>query len=427
MSAFYISAAALALLATAMLAKPLWTRAALFGDSAASDEVRTLSGQLRQLDELHRAGALTTEQHADSKTAVECKLIALLGDTPGVASPPRPAPRLVAALALFVVAVAGAGYAWLGSPQSLGLGPGSGVAILAGSEARGGADAAVEAPHALVPGQVAAMIEQLAKRLKDQPDDADGWLMMARSQVVLGKHAQAVEAFKQAARLHPDDAGLLADYADALAVAQGRGLDGEPATLIERALAVDASNPKALALAGTAAFDRHDYAGAIRHWEKLVALESGDDAFTQQIRAGIAEARELGGIAATSAPPMSTAREARPAASVSGTVTLAATLQGRAAPDDTLFVFARAADGSRMPLAILRKRVRDLPLQFILDDEMAMSNSAKLSGAQRVVVGARVSKSGDAMPQSGDLQGTLGAVVVGSAGLKVEIDRVVAK
>jgi cytochrome c-type biogenesis protein CcmH len=124
---------------------------------------------------------------------------------------------------------------------------------------------------------------------------------------------------------------------------------------------------------------------------------------------------------------VSAARTALPAASVSGVVTLAASLQGRAAPDDTLFVFARAADGTRMPLAILRKRVRDLPLQFTLDDEMAMSDSARLSGAQRVIVGARISKSGNAMPQSGDLQGSLGAVAVGSAGLKVEIDQEVKK
>lgn len=426
MTAFYVTAAALAMLAAVLLAMPLWTRRPSVGDGAASEDVRTLSAQLRQLDQLHRAGALTAEQHADSKAAVERKLLASLGTVPVEASPPRPAPRLVAALALFVVAFAAAGYAWIGSPQSLALGPGSGVATLAGAEAGGAADAP-GAPHALVPEQVAAMVEQLAKRLKDQPDDADGWLMMARSQVVLGKHAQAVEAFKQAARLRPDDAGLLADYADALAVAQGRRLDGEPTTLIERALGLNASNPKALALAGTAAFDRHDYAGAVRHWEKLVALESGDDAFTQQIRAGIAEARQLGGMAPTTAPPPSTVRDSRPVASVSGTVTLAAALHGRAAPDDTLFVFARAADGSRMPLAILRKRVRDLPLQFTLDDEMAMSDSAKLSGAQRVIVGARVSKSGNAMPQSGDLQGTLGAVAVGSAGLKVEIDQVVAK
>jgi cytochrome c-type biogenesis protein CcmH len=352
----------------------------------------------------------------------------LLGAAPAdAAASPRPAPRLVAALALFVIAFAAAGYVWLGSPQSLAFGPGSGVATLAGADAGGGANAAVGAPHALVPEQVAAMVEQLAKRLKAQPDDADGWLMMARSQVVLGKHAQAVEAFKQAARLRPDDAGLLADYADALAVAQGRRLDGEPQALIDRALAVDASNPKALALAGTAAFDRHDYAGAVRLWEKLVGLESGDDTFTQQIRAGIAEARELGGMGPATAPPVSAARTALLAASVSGVVTLAASLQGRAAPDDTLFVFARAADGTRMPLAILRKQVRDLPLQFTLDDEMAMSDSARLSGAQRVIVGARISKSGNAMPQSGDLQGLLGAVAVGSAGLKVEIDRELTK
>ncbi len=427
MTPFYVTAGGLAVLAAALLARPLWNRLASGSAEGTSEDVRTFSAQLLQLGQLHRAGALTAGQYAESKAAVEHKLLACLADpADGAATSAKPSPRLAAGLTLFLFAFAAAGYAWLGSPMGLGFGPGSGGATIAGSVGGGGSDPAGAAPHALVPEQVAAMVEQLAKRLKDHPDDADGWLMMARSLVVLGKHAQAVDAFKQAARLHPDDASLLADYADALAVASDRRLDGEPTKLVERALEVDASNPKALALAGTAAFDRQDYAGAVRYWERLVEVAPADDVFVQQIRGGIAEARELGGMAPAAATPAAQ-RGAAAASSVSGTVSLAAPLQGRPSPDDTVFVFARAVDGARMPLAILRKRVRDLPLQFTLDDDMAMSESARLSGAKRVIVGARISKSGNAIAQGGDLQGMIGAVPVGSTALRVEINQEVAK
>lgn len=428
-STFYIVAAVLAVLAVALLARPWWQGATTAGDLDASGEVRALSMQLRQLGELHRAGALTAEQYADSKAGLERRLIERLASPVGadaMVARAIPSLHLTLGMALFVFAIAAAGYGWLGSPGSLGLGPGSGGAPVAGSSEDDQPGDPASAPHGLVPEQVAAMVDKLSQRLKDEPDDGEGWLMLARSQVVLGRHAQAVESFKQAARLRPDDATLLADYADALAMAHGRSLDGEPTTLLERALELDPDNPKALDLAGTAAFDRHDYAGAVRRWERLVEVKSGDDAFEQQIRGSIAEARELGGIPAA-APSVAGRGRTEAGASVSGTVSLARALQGRVSPDDTLFVFARPIEGSRMPLAILRKRVSDLPLQFTLDDKLAMSDAARLSGAKRVLVGARISKSGNAMPQRGDLLGTIGSVAVGSTGLKLEINQEVPK
>ena len=305
------------------------------------------------------------------------------------------------------------------------FGPGAAAGSpVAGGESSGTAQG--DGAHALNAEQVAAMIAQLAERLKSRPDDAEGWQMLARSNVVIGKHAQAIEAFKEAARLRPDDANLLADYADALAMTNNRSLDGEPGQLIERALKLEPNNPKALALAGTAAFDRRDYKAAVRHWEKLVRVEPADGPFAQQVQGSIAEARQLAGM-----PPAATlvADAAAPTAlaQVSGTVSLAPALKGRVAPDDTLFVFARAVDGPRMPLGIVRKRVSDLPLQFTIDDSMAMSPDAKLSSASRVIVGARISKGGNAMPQNGDYQGLSPAVAVGSAGLKLVIDQEVSK
>jgi cytochrome c-type biogenesis protein CcmH len=230
---------------------------------------------------------------------------------------------------------------------------------------------------------------------------------------------------------------LIADYADALAMNNGRNLEGEPSRLIARALEIDPGNLKALSLAGTAAFLRADYALALRHWEKMLQLAPDSD-YVRQIQGGIDEARRLAeaasGPAATRPPSqlaarpaakLGTAPAATGAATVSGVVKLAPALAGKAAPDDTVFVYARAAQGSRMPLAILRKQVKDLPLSFTLDDSMAMSPAARLSSAQQVVISARISKRGEAMPQPGDLQGQSAPVAPGASGLAIEIGQIV--
>jgi cytochrome c-type biogenesis protein CcmH len=175
-----------------------------------------------------------------------------------------------------------------------------------------------------------------------------------------------------------------------------------------------------LALAGTAAFDRKDYAAAVALWEQLAQVAPPDSPLGQQVQASIAQARQLAGMP----PAAATVAKAATAASaqVSGTVRLAPALKAKVAPDDTLFVFARAVEGPRVPLAILRVHAKDLPFEFTLDDGMAMSPAAKLSGVSQVTVGARISKSGNAMPQSGDLQGVAANVAVGTRGLEIEID-----
>jgi len=280
------------------------------------------------------------------------------------------------------------------------------------------------------------MVEKLSARLKEQPNDLEGWVMLGRSYAVLNRHEQARAAFKQALALKPDDPALLADYADTLAASNGGSLEGEPMQLLTRALQIDPNNQKALALAGFAAFNRKDYALALRHWEKLAQI-APDSEFTRMIQGGIDETRRrmadagpaASGPRAAAAPPPAQAQQAQAAPSgspaISGVVKLAPSLAAKVAPEDTVFIFARAAQGSRVPLAILRKQVKDLPLKFALDDSMAMSPAAKLSGAAEVIVSARVSKSGQAMPQAGDLQGQSGTVAPGASGLIIEISQVV--
>jgi cytochrome c-type biogenesis protein CcmH len=277
--------------------------------------------------------------------------------------------------------------------------------------------------------QIAAMADKLAERLKAQPDDAEGWSMLARSYTVLGRNPEAVDAYKKALELHGDDASLLADYADALAVKNKRSLAGEPAALIARALKLEPDNLKALSLAGTDAFDRKDYAGAVKHWERILQVGPADNPLVEQVKASVAEARELGKLPAAQASvaAASSLAQATGPATVGGQVTLAPALAKQADPGDTVFVFARAAEGGPMPLAVLRKQVKDLPLRFTLDDSLAMSPAAKLSTAAKVIVSARISKSGDAIPQHGDLSGQSAPVAVGASGLAIEINTVVKK
>jgi cytochrome c-type biogenesis protein CcmH len=275
--------------------------------------------------------------------------------------------------------------------------------------------------HGLSAQQFEALVSRLAARLKDNPEDAEGWMMLGRSYAVLGRFGEASEAYAKAAARMPRDAQLLADYADALAMAQGRTLQGEPEKIILRALAIDPGNLKALLLAGTAAFNRNDHRAAIRHWERALKVLPGESDMVQRVQASIAEARSLAG------SPGGRTQFAKPAQAqgggrVSGVVRLAPELAGKVSPGDTVFIFARAAEGPRMPLAILRKRASDLPAEFTLDDSMAMAPQMKLSAFPDVVIGARVSKSANASPQPGDLQGSSAPVKVGARSVSVVID-----
>ena len=326
--------------------------------------------------------------------------------------PQRPSSSLAVGLSGFVLLIAAGGYTLLGTPSRLGVGPDTAASAAASA-------AAEQASLSSAAQQVEGMVNQLAERLKAKPDDVEGWRMLGRSYVALERHAQAAEAFAKASQLRPNDATLMVDHAFSMAMANQRSFAGEPSKLIARALTLEPKNPKVLALAGTAAFDRKDYAASVALWEQLAQIEPAGSPFAEQIQASIAQARQLAGMASPATPVADKAATAP--AQVSGTVKLAPALKAKVAPDDTLFVFARAVEGPRMPLAIIKVQAKNLPLKFTLDDTMAMSPAAKLSGVSRVIVGARISKSGNATPQSGDLQGVASDVAVGTRGLEIEI------
>ena len=403
-------------------------------------DVKALRQQLEQLQKSHREGSVGKKAFEAGKAQLEREILQAVLAAPEAAAAgaqaPRPSRALTAGVLSFVVVLAVAGYAWTGSPGVPSAGPPTAAAAEGGNpHASGAVDEA----------QFIAAVEQLAERLKGQPDDVEGWAMLARSYGMLGRLDDALPAYQKAVALNGQDARLLADYADTLALKNDRNLEGEPLALVERALKIEPTNLKALSLAGAAAFNRKDYAGAVRYWERVVQHAPAESPYLPQVQASIAEARERGGLgpasgaAAPAKPPPVAVAAAKPAAApvatpapdaaggatIRGTVRLAPALAMMAAPTDAVFIFARPAEGSRMPLAIVRKQVKDLPVDFVLDDSMAMSPGAKLSLFPQVVVSARVSKSGQAVPSAGDLSGQSAPIAPTASGLLIEINEVV--
>jgi len=403
-TAFAVLGAALIAGALLFVVPPLLRRSLRAGATRDAVNVAVYRDQLRELDADLRAGTLAADQHEKARREIEARLLADMGGGEAPAQPPRRARAAALALGLAVPICTLAVYMAVGNPRAL-----------LPQTAEGGNQ------HGLSAQQFEALVSRLAARLKDNPEDAEGWMMLGRSYAVLGRFGEASEAYAKAAARMPRDAQLLADYADALAMAQGRTLQGEPEKIILRALAIDPGNLKALLLAGTAAFNRNDHRAAIRHWERALKVLPGESDMVQRVQASIAEARSLAG-SPGGRTQVAKPAQARGGGRVSGVVRLAPELAGKVSPGDTVFIFARAAEGPRMPLAILRKRASDLPAEFTLDDSMAMAPQMKLSAFPDVVIGARVSKSANASPQPGDLQGSSAPVKVGARSVSVVID-----
>jgi cytochrome c-type biogenesis protein CcmH len=426
MNFFWVAAAGLLLLALGLLLPSLFRRRAAPSGPKSSGASRSnlaiLAEQLKQLDGELAAGALSAEQHRLSRNEIERRVL----DEEGVQEAPPtagPARKTALALALAVPLFTIGAYALFGNVA--GLDPAT-------------AQARAEPAGEFTMAQVEQMVDALAKRLESQTtpqaSDAEGWTLLARSYGALQRLPEASRAFARAIALAPNDAQLLADHADVLAALQGRKLAGEPMRLVEQALRLDPRNAKALALAGTGAYERQDFAAAIRYWTQARQVVPNESDFARGLDGSIADARaaaQQGGTAVPAAAAAVAASGAEAAgaakssdAHVAGRVSLAPALASRAAPTDTVFIFARAAEGPRVPLAVLRRTVAELPIDFTLDDSMAMSPQFTLSKFPLVVVGARVSKSGNAVPQPGDLQGQAAPIKVGSKGIELVIDSV---
>ncbi|MES2974302.1 MAG: c-type cytochrome biogenesis protein CcmI [Pseudomonadota bacterium] len=437
MSLFWILATALVVLALAMVLPALLrpARGRHHPNTVQnSASLAVLRSQLTQIDAELAAGTLSAVQHARSRSEIERRALEEDGEHAHASTARRSKPAAVlVGLAIPCLAL---GLYWvLGNPQAMLAQPGVAQAGAA-SGAKPGTTGAPGSEVTMV--QIEAMVAQMAQQVENPPPgqkpDAAAWDMLARAYAAIQKFPEADRAYARAIGLAPANAQLLADRADVMALMQGQSVAGEPMVLVRQALALDPKNLKALALAGSEAFERKDFATATKYWVEARALAPPGSDFA----AGLD--RSLDAASQGAAPAEATVAQAQPqtqtrsplkaqaavaaGASISGKVSLAPALTGKVAPGDTVFIFARAAEGPRMPLAILRRTAADLPVSFTLDDSTAMSPAMRLSNFAKVVVSVRVSKSGDATPKSGDLVGQSGPLATGAANVAVTIDAV---
>ncbi|RYD14728.1 MAG: c-type cytochrome biogenesis protein CcmI [Lysobacteraceae bacterium] len=401
---FFLCVAAMLAGALAFVLLPLLRHGRSAGSAAAMR-------QSRALDEALAAGVIDAEEHARKRAA--------LAPAPDARTRSRAAFVAVLLIALLLPASALLLYRFVGTPQALDP---ANLVTAPGAGGEAGPDM----------GEAIAM---LSARLEEKPDDIEGWILLARAYQSTGREADALAALKRAHDAAPEHPVVTVEYAQALAMTNPeRRIVGEARTLLERALRSDASNQRALWLLGISDYQAGNYDAAIARWNTLLPLlEPGStvaDSVKQQIADATARRDGTATAQAAATPPAAAgqvpATPAGDAPRLVVEVSLDPKLTDKLDPDATLFVFARAPSGPPMPLAIERLRASQLPLTVTLDDSKGMLPDMKLSMFPQVVIGARVSKSGDATPSSGDFEVLSAPIdVLRREPLKLAIDRIV--
>lgn len=360
--------------------------------------------QCAELEADLATGVLTREQFDQAKEDLERSLLQDIDKAePGKVDRELVSSKHTAiALGLFIPILAISLYLKLGAGEA-GLDPKRAVAS---------SEAQVEGHQ----GTLEEQIRSLQEQLQSNPDDLESWVMLARSYYFLKQYQPASGAFAKAVAMTDEkNADLLADYADALAMASERSMAGKPTEAVQKALQVEPLHRKALWLAATAAYQNKQYDETLKYYSSLRdQFPKGSDSYYQMLR-NIGEVKQLLGMSIEAeAAELQQAESQQKTASITGSVSLEPSLQSKVEPGDTLFVYARAASGPKMPLAIVRMTAGQLPVNYVLDDSSAMNPQMKLSAFKEVVVSARISKTGNAVPQAGDLQGVSGVVALGS-------------
>ncbi len=420
MTLFWIFCAALLLLAMLFVVWPLWKKSGnsneVLRDAA---NLGILRDQSTELEVDLKNGLFTQEAYEQGKRELQGRLIDEVKTSELTAVAPLRNPAKILAivmmvlLPLFTVLL----YLQVGTPKAL---------------RPGATTASTQVDDSPITSEEG--VKDLQSELDSNPDNPHGWYKLASSYIQMKRYTEAVKAYEQLVKQVPDEAQLWSNYAAVYAMANGKSLQSaEVKKFLATALDIDPNNMTALALSGSAAMQGKDYVAAITNWQQMLSqLEPGSPE-AQQFTSSVQEARDLlaaepGGkqklaqLPAVEAAPKPAADNA---AAITGTVALSPGLAAQVKPDDIVFILARAAQGPKMPLAVLKKQVKDLPLQFSLDDSMAMQPQLKLSGFDKVIVVARVSKSGSPMSQSGDLEGLTDVVKPGAKGLSVVIGSVI--
>lgn len=379
--------------------------------------------QLKELEADLEAGNLDQTRYEAARHDLERELLEDVSETP---TSDRPQPRsgrwAAAVLALAVPALAVGLYQHLGQQDI--------IQRLEAAPPPIAADAAGQPHQDLPPMDV--LVERLAEKMEQDPENVQGWLMLGRSYFSIRQPEKGLAAYERAYALAPNEPEVLLGYAEALSIPKNNDLRGKPEELIRQALAAAPGNPNALWMMGLASYQKSDFTAAVEHWETLHAMLQSDSEQAANLTKFIAQARDKAGlplaeapvVTTVSAPPVQNTQPAASGKSITVDVELDEGLAGEASATDIVFVYAKAMQGPPMPLAVQRVQVRDLPRSVTLDDSMAMAPQMTLSTFPQVVVGARVSKTGTATPQPGDLQGEVSPVEPGqAAAVRVVIDQ----
>lgn len=396
---FWIAAGLACAVALACVLPGLLRGRAGAGAAQRAANVDVYRDQLRELEAERAQGRIDADELAAARRELAARLAgdALDPDAPTeAAAPPTPRRGLGYGLALAFPLAAFGLYFLLGTPAAL-------TAMPAAAHPAG-----MAAGH-----DFATLVERVERKVEANPDDAEAVLMLAKSYGVMQRWADAARAYEKAAALLPGDAAVLSGYAEALSMRDGGALTGAAMTWVRRALAADPNDMKGLELAGFHAMDGKNYAQAHAYFSRLYAQLPPELPYAQDIRGVREEAARLAG----------QAPEKAAAARITGRVDVAPALRAQLRADDVLFVFARAAAGGP-PVAAIRARAGDLPLDFTLDDAVAMNPGNALSAHERVNLVARISKSGGPAAAPGDLEGELPDVAVGAHDVALRIDRV---
>ena len=410
--------AILMILAALLLVVPPLMRGGTTGPNASGDpNVALYRERLAELDLERGRGEVEADRYAALRADLERGLLADAGKRATARTVARPpAYRMAVAVAAAVPVCSLAFYLWLGSPP--GHDPQS-------------------PPHDMAagagpPASVQAMVASLAAKLAEDPDDADGWLLLARSQVVLERFDDALVGFERAHALLGDDPSLLADWAEAEAGAAGNRFPASALERLDRALELDPDHEKALWLGGFAAAGNGRADTAIVRWERLLARQPPGSREESMVAEALARVRSPGNATpaarsgATGSVGPATGATSADGARVVVEVSLAPDLAVELGAGEPVFVFARAPSGTGPPVAVARTTVGALPATIPLDESNAMVPSQSLASVERVLVTARVARSGTANRTSGDVEGVAGPVAVADAApVGVVISRVV--
>ena len=253
-------------------------------------------------------------------------------------------------------------------------------------------------------------------RLADVPDHLQYWFFLARNYMELNEFDKAVSAYQQVLQRDKESAMVMAELAQAMFLRDDRQTNPAINDLVAKVLKVEPDNTMALGLAGIDAFSKKDYVNAIKHWERVVKLVGENTATGQSLSAGIERAATLFFAEGGSVDDLERSRNGR---QIGVHVSLAEGV--KAQPDQVVFVYARAYQGAKMPLAIDRVKVADLPRVVLLNESMAMTPAMSLGSFDKVEVVARISNDGTATAKSGDWEGSLGPVDLTSSGPVVNV------